>query len=115
MMHPRSGFCLSLDAALPSVCLWFGFCLFLGAASPCSALPEFGGAPKQLGLTSAVLTVVKRLPEHVQVDDPAAQRKLAKKLERQQVGGGLGDRLHTQGSCATEGLAGYMVGPGLAL
>ncbi|XP_064002541.1 translation initiation factor eIF2B subunit delta [Pogoniulus pusillus] len=30
-------------------------------------------------------TVVKRLPEHVQVDDPAAQRKLAKKLERQQV------------------------------
>ncbi|XP_053917856.1 translation initiation factor eIF-2B subunit delta isoform X2 [Cuculus canorus] len=29
--------------------------------------------------------VVKRLPEHVQVDDPAAQRKLAKKLERQQV------------------------------
>lgn len=38
---------------------------------------------------------MKRLPEHVQVDDPAAQRKLAKKLERQQVGGGLGDRLHT--------------------
>ncbi|NXO50309.1 EI2BD factor, partial [Aramus guarauna] len=30
-------------------------------------------------------SVVKRLPEHVQVDDPAAQRKLAKKLERQQV------------------------------
>ncbi|XP_062979731.1 translation initiation factor eIF2B subunit delta [Elgaria multicarinata webbii] len=30
-------------------------------------------------------TVVKRLPEHVQVDDPAAQKKLAKKLERQQV------------------------------
>uniref|UniRef100_A0A8B9TK93 Translation initiation factor eIF2B subunit delta n=1 Tax=Anas platyrhynchos TaxID=8839 RepID=A0A8B9TK93_ANAPL len=30
-------------------------------------------------------TVVKRLPEHVQVDDPAALRKLAKKLERQQV------------------------------
>ncbi|XP_053565435.1 translation initiation factor eIF-2B subunit delta isoform X2 [Bombina bombina] len=28
---------------------------------------------------------VKRLPEHVQVDDPAAQKKLAKKLERQQV------------------------------
>ncbi|NXM73973.1 EI2BD factor, partial [Serilophus lunatus] len=34
---------------------------------------------------STVLLVVKRLPEHVQVDDPAAQRKLAKKLERQQV------------------------------
>uniref|UniRef100_A0A8B9Q2I1 Translation initiation factor eIF2B subunit delta n=1 Tax=Apteryx owenii TaxID=8824 RepID=A0A8B9Q2I1_APTOW len=30
-------------------------------------------------------SVVKRLPEHVQVDDPAAQKKLAKKLERQQV------------------------------
>ncbi|XP_028809469.1 translation initiation factor eIF2B subunit delta isoform X2 [Denticeps clupeoides] len=29
--------------------------------------------------------VVKRLPEHVQVDDPAAVRKLAKKLERQQI------------------------------
>lgn len=98
VMHPRSGFCLSL-----------------GAASPCSAFPEFGGATKQLGLTSAVLTVVKRLPEHVQVDDPAAQRKLAKKLERQQVGGGLGDRLHTWGSCAAEGLGRPMVGPGPAL
>ncbi|KAM8810034.1 translation initiation factor eIF2B subunit delta [Eudromia elegans] len=31
------------------------------------------------------LSVVKRLPEHVQVDDPTAQKKLAKKLERQQV------------------------------
>lgn len=30
--------------------------------------------------------LVKRLPEHIQVDDPAAQKKLAKKLERQQVG-----------------------------
>ncbi|XP_069461582.1 translation initiation factor eIF2B subunit delta isoform X2 [Ambystoma mexicanum] len=30
-------------------------------------------------------SVVKRLPEHVQVDDPAAQKKFAKKLERQQV------------------------------
>ncbi|NWI52560.1 EI2BD factor, partial [Calyptomena viridis] len=30
-------------------------------------------------------SMVKRLPEHVQVDDPAAQRKLAKKGERQQV------------------------------
>ncbi|XP_073709174.1 translation initiation factor eIF2B subunit delta isoform X2 [Garra rufa] len=29
--------------------------------------------------------VLKRLPEHVQVDDPAALKKLAKKLERQQV------------------------------
>lgn len=41
----------------------------------------------------AILAVVKRLPEHVQVDDPAAQRKLAKKLERQQVGGGLGGKI----------------------
>nr|XP_032631117.1 translation initiation factor eIF-2B subunit delta [Chelonoidis abingdonii] len=30
-------------------------------------------------------STVKRVPEHVQVDDPAAQRRLAKKLERQQV------------------------------
>uniref|UniRef100_A0A8D2KU29 Translation initiation factor eIF2B subunit delta n=1 Tax=Varanus komodoensis TaxID=61221 RepID=A0A8D2KU29_VARKO len=30
-------------------------------------------------------SAVKRLPEHVQLDDPAAQKKLAKKLERQQV------------------------------
>ncbi|XP_042302882.1 translation initiation factor eIF-2B subunit delta [Sceloporus undulatus] len=28
---------------------------------------------------------VKRVPEHVQADDPAARRRLAKKLERQQV------------------------------
>ncbi|RLV63263.1 hypothetical protein DV515_00018448 [Chloebia gouldiae] len=53
-------------------------------------------------------SMVKRLPEHVQVDDPAAQRKLAKKLERQQVGG-LGDRLHAWGSCAAEGLGGHKV------
>ncbi|XP_062323033.1 translation initiation factor eIF-2B subunit delta isoform X2 [Osmerus eperlanus] len=31
--------------------------------------------------------VVKRLPEHVQVDDPAVVKKLAKKLERQQTEG----------------------------
>lgn len=58
---------------------------------------------------------MKRLPEHVQVDDSAAQKKLTKKPERQQVGGGLGDRLHTWGSCAAEGLGGAMVGPGPAL
>ncbi|KAJ8372177.1 hypothetical protein AAFF_G00293940 [Aldrovandia affinis] len=29
--------------------------------------------------------VVKRLPEHIQVDDPAVVKKLAKKLERQQI------------------------------
>ncbi|XP_075353643.1 translation initiation factor eIF2B subunit delta isoform X3 [Mycteria americana] len=43
--------------------------------------------PSELGTLSdpGHSRVVKRLPEHVQVDDPAAQRKLAKKLERQQV------------------------------
>ncbi|XP_051730916.1 translation initiation factor eIF-2B subunit delta isoform X3 [Ctenopharyngodon idella] len=35
--------------------------------------------------TPSELQPVKRLPEHVQVDDPAALKKLAKKLERQQV------------------------------
>uniref|UniRef100_A0A8D0G0D3 Uncharacterized protein n=1 Tax=Sphenodon punctatus TaxID=8508 RepID=A0A8D0G0D3_SPHPU len=30
-------------------------------------------------------TVVKRLPEHVQADDPVVLRRLAKKLERQQI------------------------------
>lgn len=34
---------------------------------------------------SELQPVVKRLPEHVQVDDPVALKKLAKKLERQQV------------------------------
>lgn len=29
--------------------------------------------------------VVKRLPEHIQVDNPEVLKKLAKKLERQQV------------------------------
>ncbi|XP_062429372.1 translation initiation factor eIF-2B subunit delta isoform X2 [Rhea pennata] len=42
--------------------------------------PELG-TPSEPGQPQ----VVKRLPEHVQVDDPAAQKKLAKKLERQQV------------------------------
>uniref|UniRef100_A0A669PNT1 Translation initiation factor eIF2B subunit delta n=1 Tax=Phasianus colchicus TaxID=9054 RepID=A0A669PNT1_PHACC len=45
-----------------------------------------GTAPAKSRLTpTEAPSVVKRLPEHVQVDDPAAQRKLAKKLERQQV------------------------------
>uniref|UniRef100_A0A8C8SNX4 Translation initiation factor eIF2B subunit delta n=1 Tax=Pelusios castaneus TaxID=367368 RepID=A0A8C8SNX4_9SAUR len=34
---------------------------------------------------SEPLSMVKRLPEHMQVDDPAALKRLAKKLERQQV------------------------------
>ncbi|XP_072188353.1 translation initiation factor eIF2B subunit delta [Excalfactoria chinensis] len=45
-----------------------------------------GAGPAKPRLTpTEAPSVVKRLPEHVQVDDPAAQRKLAKKLERQQV------------------------------
>ncbi|CAH2245238.1 translation initiation factor eIF-2B subunit delta [Pelobates cultripes] len=39
----------------------------------------------KLKTTQIECQIVKRLPEHVQVDDPAAQKKLAKKLERQQV------------------------------
>ncbi|XP_046691700.1 translation initiation factor eIF-2B subunit delta isoform X2 [Silurus meridionalis] len=51
-------------------------------------------AKKEPGATSTTKTkapqselqpVVKRLPEHIQVDDPAVVRKLAKKLERQQI------------------------------
>uniref|UniRef100_A0A8C5RG88 Uncharacterized protein n=1 Tax=Laticauda laticaudata TaxID=8630 RepID=A0A8C5RG88_LATLA len=41
--------------------------------------------PSQTALCPLLSPAVKRLPEHVQVDDPAAQKKLAKKLERQQV------------------------------
>ncbi|XP_041950106.1 translation initiation factor eIF-2B subunit delta [Alosa sapidissima] len=40
---------------------------------------------KGKAVPSELQPVVKRLPEHVQVDDPAAVRKLAKKLERQQI------------------------------
>ncbi|XP_031437240.1 translation initiation factor eIF-2B subunit delta isoform X2 [Clupea harengus] len=40
---------------------------------------------KSKAVPSELQPVVKRLPEHVQVDDPAAIRKLAKKLERQQI------------------------------
>lgn len=32
-----------------------------------------------------MFSVVKRLPEHIQVDNPEVLKKLAKKLERQQV------------------------------
>ncbi|XP_051954942.1 translation initiation factor eIF-2B subunit delta-like isoform X2 [Xyrauchen texanus] len=41
------------------------------------------GKPK--ASISELQPVVKRLPEHIQVDDPAAVKKFAKKLERQQV------------------------------
>uniref|UniRef100_A0A8D2J635 Translation initiation factor eIF2B subunit delta n=1 Tax=Varanus komodoensis TaxID=61221 RepID=A0A8D2J635_VARKO len=49
--------------------------------------PGSGAAPPLLLPSSSALLppAVKRLPEHVQLDDPAAQKKLAKKLERQQV------------------------------
>ncbi|XP_054847762.1 translation initiation factor eIF-2B subunit delta [Eublepharis macularius] len=50
-----------------------------GEQSP-AALP-----PKPRLVPGEAQPVVKRLPEHVQVDDPAALKKLAKKLERQQV------------------------------
>ncbi|XP_059354841.1 translation initiation factor eIF-2B subunit delta-like isoform X1 [Carassius carassius] len=42
---------------------------------------------KHKATPSELQPVVKRLPEHVQVDDPAALKKLAKKLERQQKSG----------------------------
>nr|XP_056708599.1 translation initiation factor eIF-2B subunit delta [Euleptes europaea] len=51
-----------------------------GEQSPAAALPA-----KPRLVPSEAQPVVKRLPEHVQVDDPAALKKLAKKLERQQV------------------------------
>ncbi|KAL8184174.1 UNVERIFIED_CONTAM: Eukaryotic translation initiation factor 2B, subunit 4 delta, 67kDa [Gekko kuhli] len=50
-----------------------------GEQSP-AALPA-----KPRLVPSEAQPVVKRLPEHVQVDDPSVLKKLAKKLERQQV------------------------------
>ncbi|KAK6297832.1 hypothetical protein J4Q44_G00324150 [Coregonus suidteri] len=61
------------------------------------ARQEADRASKQLGSSSSSSSsktkappsdlnpVVKRLPEHVQVDDPAVVKRLAKKLERQQI------------------------------
>ncbi|XP_013999116.1 translation initiation factor eIF-2B subunit delta isoform X2 [Salmo salar] len=45
----------------------------------CSSSSKTKAPPSELN------PVVKRLPEHVQVDDPAVVKKLAKKLERQQI------------------------------
>ncbi|XP_036405264.1 translation initiation factor eIF-2B subunit delta [Megalops cyprinoides] len=42
-------------------------------------------ASKAKAPPSDLQPVVKRLPEHVQADDPAVVKKLAKKLERQQI------------------------------
>ncbi|CAJ0948553.1 unnamed protein product [Ranitomeya imitator] len=44
-----------------------------------------GAAPPKVKAPVPEGQTVKRLPEHVLVDDPEAQKKLAKKLERQQV------------------------------
>ncbi|CAI9610405.1 unnamed protein product [Staurois parvus] len=46
--------------------------------------PGVGPAPSKPKSQPTDIQTVKRLPDHVQVDDPAAQKKLAKKLERQQ-------------------------------
>uniref|UniRef100_A0A8C5M4E6 Translation initiation factor eIF2B subunit delta n=1 Tax=Leptobrachium leishanense TaxID=445787 RepID=A0A8C5M4E6_9ANUR len=46
---------------------------------------EPGAVPGKVKVIPSESQTVKRLPEHVQVDDPAAQKKLAKKLERQQA------------------------------
>ncbi|XP_042177289.1 translation initiation factor eIF-2B subunit delta-like [Oncorhynchus tshawytscha] len=45
----------------------------------CSSSSKTKAPPSELN------PVVKRLPEHVQVDDPAVVKRLAKKLERQQI------------------------------
>uniref|UniRef100_H3DFZ4 Translation initiation factor eIF2B subunit delta n=2 Tax=Tetraodon nigroviridis TaxID=99883 RepID=H3DFZ4_TETNG len=42
-------------------------------------------ASKPKGQPSELQPVVKRLPEHIQADNPEVLRKLAKKLERQQI------------------------------
>ncbi|XP_027005193.2 translation initiation factor eIF-2B subunit delta [Tachysurus fulvidraco] len=47
--------------------------------------PGSTSASKSKAPQSDLQPVVKRLPEHIQVDDPAVVRKLAKKLERQQI------------------------------
>ncbi|XP_077148079.1 translation initiation factor eIF2B subunit delta isoform X1 [Ranitomeya variabilis] len=47
--------------------------------------PNAGAAPPKVKVPVPEGQTVKRLPEHVLVDDPEAQKKLAKKLERQQV------------------------------
>ncbi|XP_032815104.1 translation initiation factor eIF2B subunit delta isoform X2 [Petromyzon marinus] len=60
-----------------------------GALAPCASAKSRGAGPtidpkpKPPGLDGG--PVVKRVSEHMQADDPAAQKKLAKKLERQQV------------------------------
>ncbi|CAL8316219.1 unnamed protein product [Merluccius merluccius] len=47
--------------------------------------PQSTSAGKVKAPPSDLQPVVKRLPEHVQVDNPEVLRKLAKKLERQQI------------------------------
>ncbi|XP_043963329.1 translation initiation factor eIF-2B subunit delta isoform X3 [Gambusia affinis] len=46
-----------------------------------------GAVSKSKAATNELQPVVKRLPEHIQVDNPDVLKKLAKKLERQQTPG----------------------------
>ncbi|XP_028652194.1 translation initiation factor eIF-2B subunit delta [Erpetoichthys calabaricus] len=50
-----------------------------------SVTAAVSGPSKTKAIPSEPQPVVKRLPEHIQVDDPAVLKKLAKKLERQQI------------------------------
>uniref|UniRef100_A0A3B4B2T7 Eukaryotic translation initiation factor 2B, subunit 4 delta n=1 Tax=Periophthalmus magnuspinnatus TaxID=409849 RepID=A0A3B4B2T7_9GOBI len=43
------------------------------------------GGPQAAPTLIFTFSVVKRLPEHIQVDNPEVLKKLAKKLERQQI------------------------------
>ncbi|KAF4070810.1 hypothetical protein AMELA_G00277880 [Ameiurus melas] len=55
------------------------------AAKQSKKEPGASSMSKPKAPQSELQPVVKRLPEHIQVDDPAVVRKLAKKLERQQI------------------------------
>ncbi|XP_071394084.1 translation initiation factor eIF2B subunit delta isoform X2 [Centroberyx affinis] len=57
-----------------------------GEAGPQAAAGKAKAPPSELQ------PVVKRLPEHIQVDNPEVLKKLAKKLERQQMPGHNADR-----------------------
>uniref|UniRef100_A0A8C5EBC1 Translation initiation factor eIF2B subunit delta n=1 Tax=Gouania willdenowi TaxID=441366 RepID=A0A8C5EBC1_GOUWI len=76
------------DASLPQVSV-------AETAAPASQLKAERRARQEAERTSKqskkgdtgqpATTIVKRLPEHIQVDDPDVLKKLAKKLERQQI------------------------------
>ncbi|CAB1339761.1 unnamed protein product [Coregonus sp. 'balchen'] len=114
-VHLSVCFPSSLSVSRPCLCTNTCACLgslpLLSAPSPADkpaksraelkverrARQEADRASKQLGSSSSSSSsktkappsdlnpVVKRLPEHVQVDDPAVVKRLAKKLERQQA------------------------------